>query len=71
MVEGGKKSNGSAHVHAGGGHGGTLAGQQEFDAQKGKVDRNRRVVKSVNRLAYSCRGINWCDRGSSCALVEN
>ena len=47
---------------------GRVEGQLEVDAWDGKVNRNSEVVKSVDRLAYSCREIDWCGRGSSCAL---
>lgn len=47
---------------------GTVEEQLEVDAWDGKVNRNSEVVKSVDRLAYSCREIEWCGRGSSRAL---
>lgn len=47
--------------------GGLLERQLEIDACYGEPNRNSQVVKSVDRLASSCRGIERCRLGSSCA----
>lgn len=47
--------------------GGLLDRELEIDACYGEPNRNSQVVKSVDRLASSCRGIERCRLGSSCA----
>lgn len=47
--------------------GGLLERQLAIDAWYGEPNRNSQVVKSVDRLASSCRGIERCRLGSSCA----
>ena len=47
--------------------GGLLERQLETDVGYRKSNRNSQVVKSVDRLASSCRGIERCRLGSSCA----
>ena len=50
--------------------GGLLERQLEVDAGYGESNRNSQVVKSVDGLACSCRGIGRCRLGSSCASVK-
>ena len=59
-----------AHVYARRSHPGRGGGQLDVDAWDGKVNRNSQIVKSVDRLAHSCRGFDWCGQGSSCALEK-
>ena len=56
-----------AHVYARGSHPQSVGGQSEVAVCDGRVNRSSQVVKSVDGLACSCRGIEWCDCGSSCA----
>ena len=59
-----------AHVYARGSHPQSVGGQSEVGVCDGKVNRSGRVVKSVEGLACSCRGVEWGGRGSSCAQKE-
>lgn len=50
--------------------GGLKDDRLEFDRWNKKINRNSLVVRSVDRLAYSCRGIEWYGRRSSRALEK-